>query len=154
MTTKSTKSTLKGLKKSPTPRSASKYNGQTKKHSSGTVSERWIRQRRAELLATSSDAEKTVYTALCHMGYNVIRQQPINTGRRVYFADLYIPALKTIFELDGGYHFTCNQKRLDTNRSNGIWRMGYHVVRLTNREARDTGKIKAKIRLILAKSLK
>ena len=86
------------------------------------------------------------------LGYKVVRQQPINTGRRIYFADLYLPELKTIFELDGGYHYTANQKRLDSNRSSGIWRMGYHVVRLSNRDAKDKEKIKAKINLILRKS--
>jgi len=149
--TKSIASTLKDSKKSPMQRVALKKNAPAKKRSNGNVSERWIRQRRADLLSTSSDAEKTVYTALCRMGYKVIRQQPIYTGKRVYFADLYIPELKTVFELDGGYHYTRNQRRLDGNRSSGIWRMGYHVVRLSNHDARSIEKIKAKIRLILDK---
>ena len=108
--------------------------------------------RRADLMAHISDAEKKTYTIIKSLGYKVVRQQPINTGRRIYFADLYIPELKTIFELDGGYHNTAKQRRLDTNRSSGIWRMGYHVVRLSNRDARDKEKIKAKISLILRKS--
>lgn len=115
-------------------------------------SERWIRLRRADLLAKASDAEKYAYQILLAMGYSVIRQYPINTGRRIYFADLYIPDLKIVFELDGGYHYTKNQKRLDNNRSSGIWRLGYHVVRLSNHDARDPEKIRTKIRLILKKS--
>ena len=115
-------------------------------------SERWIRLRRADLLAHSSDAEKATYRTLLGLGYKVIRQYPINTGRRIYFADIYLPSLRTIFELDGGYHYTKNQKRLDNNRSSGIWRLGYHVVRLSNHDARDPEKIKAKIRLIQGKS--
>jgi very-short-patch-repair endonuclease len=115
-------------------------------------SDRWIRLRRADLLANTSEAEKIAYFILCELGYKVIRQQPIYTGRRIYFADLYLPALKLVFELDGGYHDTKKQKRLDTNRSTGIWRMGYHVVRLSNRDARNPEKIKAKIALILKKS--
>ena len=115
------------------------------------VSEKWMRLRRADLMSKASDAEGSVYRILCSLGYKVIRQQPINTGRRIYFADLYLPELKLIFELDGGYHFTSKQRRLDTNRSSGIWRMGYHVVRLSNRDSRDKEKIKAKINLILKK---
>ena len=111
-------------------------------------SERWLRLRRADLLSKASEAERVVYRILCALGYKVIRQYPINTGRRIYFADLYLPDLKTIFELDGGYHYTKNQKRLDNNRSSGIWRLGYHVVRLSNHDARNTEKIKANIRLI------
>ena len=114
-------------------------------------SERWLRLRRADLLAKSSDAERTAYKTLCTLGYKVIRQQPIFTGRRIYFADLYLPELRLVFELDGGYHYTKNQKRLDTNRSSGIWSMGYHVVRLSNHDARDAEKIRAKIQLILNK---
>ena len=114
-------------------------------------SERWMRMRRADLLSKSSDAEKVVYRTLCAMGYKVVRQQPINTGRRIYFADLYIPELKLLVELDGGYHFTSKQRRLDTNRSSGIWRKGYHAVRLSNHDARNPEKIKAKLRLIAAK---
>ena len=107
--------------------------------------ERWLRHRRADLMAHSSDAEKAAYRVLCALGYKVIRQHPISTGRRLYFADLYVPALRAVFEIDGGYHYTSNQRRLDTNRSNGLWRKGYHVMRLSNRDARDAKKIKSKI---------
>lgn len=116
------------------------------------ISEKWIRLRRADLMSKTSDAEKAAYKIVNALGYKVIRQFPINTGRRIYFADLYIPKLKLVFELDGGYHYTDKQKRLDNNRSSGIWRLGYHVVRLSNHDARNPEKIKAKIRLIHNKS--
>jgi len=103
-------------------------------------------------MAKSSEAERITFRVINALGYKVIRQYPINTGRRIYFADLYLPELKTIVELDGGYHFTTKQRRLDNNRSSGIWRLGYHVVRLSNHDARNPEKIKAKIRLILKKS--
>lgn len=112
------------------------------------LSERWIRQRRADLMARSSDAERAAYRALLSLGYKVIRQYPINTGRRIYFADLYLPQLKTIIEIDGGYHYTQSQHRRDRNRSNGIWRLGYHVLRLSNRDARNVEKIRRKLALI------
>ena len=115
-------------------------------------SEKWIRLRRADLMSKSSEAEIIAYVIIGALGYKVIRQFPINTGRRIYFADLYLPELKLVFELDGGYHYTDKQKRLDNNRSSGIWRLGYHVVRLSNHDARNPEKIKAKIRLIHKKS--
>ena len=114
-------------------------------------SDRWIRQRRAELLSKSSDAEKAAFKNLVRLGFKPIRQYPVWTKRRMYFADLYIPHLKLIVEIDGGYHYTARQKRLDGNRSSGLWRLGYHVVRLLNRDARDISKIKAKIILVLRK---
>ena len=113
------------------------------------TSSRWMRQRRADLMAHTSDAEKAAYKHLCSLGYNVIRQYPIDTGRKIYFADLYIPQLRCIVEIDGGYHYTKTQKRLDTNRSNGLWRKGFHVLRLSNHNARDIGKIKAKLKTLI-----
>ena len=115
-------------------------------------SDRWIRQRRAELLSKSSDAEKAAFKNLVRLGFKPIRQYPVWTKRRIYFADLYIASLKLIVEIDGGYHYTARQKRLDGNRSSGLWRLGYHVVRLSNRDARDISKIKAKIILISRKN--
>ena len=120
-----------------------------KSNSKNSPTERWLRLRRAELMANASDAEKAAYRALCSLGYKVIRQHPISTGRRLYFADLYLPELRCIIEIDGGYHYTQNQRRLDTNRSNGLWRMGYHVLRLSNHDARDINKVRNKLASLL-----
>lgn len=72
-------------------------------------------------------------------------QYPIWTGRKIYFADLYIPTIKTIIEIDGGYHNTEKQRRCDRNRSNGLWRLGFHVLRLSNKDAQNVSKLKNKI---------
>lgn len=101
-----------------------------------------------ELLSKSSVAEKVAYSNLTKLGYEVIRQQPIQTGRRIYFADMYIPTLKTIVEIDGGYHTTNKQRKLDKNRSSGIWRLGYHVLRLSNHDVRDINKVRRKIMVL------
>lgn len=108
-------------------------------------SKAWISQRRAELLSNASDAEKATYKTLRLFGYDVVRQFPIYTGRRIFFADLYIPSLRAVIEIDGGYHYTKKQKRLDVNRSNSLWRMGYHVLRLSNKDARNMEKVKCKL---------
>lgn len=112
------------------------------------LSKKWMYQRRMELMSKTSDAEKAAYANLARLGYEVIKQKPINTGRKIYFADLYIPKLRCIVEIDGGYHTTSNQKRKDKNRSQGLWRLGYHVLRLSNHDARNIDKIKAKIKLL------
>lgn len=103
---------------------------------------------RNNLLSKTMDAEKAAMKNIMRLGYKVVKQKPILTGRKLYFADLYISELNLIIEIDGGYHYTSCQKRKDSNRSTGIWRMGYHVVRLSNRDARNLNKIKAKIELI------
>lgn len=100
---------------------------------------------RMELLYKSTSAESAVCRALDSLGLRCVRQFPIWTGRKQYYADIYIPSLRLIIEVDGGYHFTDNQKRLDANRSAGIRRLGYHVCRINNRDAYDTCKIRAKI---------
>lgn len=64
--------------------------------------DKWIRQRRSELASKSSDAEKAAYRNIVRLGYRAVRQYPIWTGRRIYFADIYIQSLKTILECDGG----------------------------------------------------
>ncbi len=108
-----------------------------------------VRQIRCDLLYRTTDAEKAAAKICAKLGYKVILQQPITTGRKLYFADIYLPEIKTIIELDGGYHYTKLQRRKDDNRSAGIWRLGYHVVRLSNHDARDLRKVKAKIDMIL-----
>ena len=113
-------------------------------------SDKWIRQRRAELMSRTSDAEKAARKNIEALGYEVVCQQPIWTGRKMYFADIYIPSLKTVIEIDGGYHLEKRQKRLDNNRSCGLWRKGLHVLRLSNADARSVQKVKRKIELIVS----
>lgn len=108
---------------------------------------KFLFQRRCELLANASDAEKAAFDNLQKLGYaDTVRQFPIQTGRRTYFADLFIPSLRCIVEVDGGYHTTQQQKRKDTNRSQGIWRLGLHVMRLSNSDARSIDAIRAKLK--------
>lgn len=70
---------------------------------------------------------------------------PIKTPRRLFFADIAIPNLRVAIEIDGGYHTTTQQKRLDKNRSQCIRRLGWHILRLSNRDARNPKKIAQKI---------
>lgn len=109
------------------------------------LSRKWVHQRRMELMSKTSDAEKMAYHNLVRLGYDVIKQQPISTGRRIYFADLYIPKLRCIVEIDGGYHRARGQKRKDNNRSQGLWRLGYHVLRLSNHDARSLERVRSKM---------
>lgn len=107
-----------------------------------------INRIRQDLMSKTSDAEKAAIRNCELLGYKVVRQQPITTGRKLYFADIYIPSLKLIIEVNGGYHFTDNQKRKDKNRSQGVRRLGYSLFNITNKDARNINKVKAKIELI------
>lgn len=107
---------------------------------------KWIEQRRNELKSRTTSAEKSITKILLMLGITHKTQYPINTGRKQYFADVYIPSLKLILEIDGSYHNSANQKRLDENRSANLRRLGYHVCRLSNKDAYNPNKVIAKLR--------
>lgn len=100
---------------------------------------------RRSLLSNTTDAEKAACKILSSLNIRYIKQYPINTGKKIYYADIYIPQLRLILEIDGGYHYTPDQKRKDENRSSGIRRLGLHVYRLSNKDARSLQRVKAKI---------
>ena len=110
-----------------------------------------LSKRRCELLEKSPSAEKIACSILDKMGIRYIRQYPIWTGRKQYYADIYVPKYKLVLEIDGKYHYTDSQKRKDENRSAGIRRLGYHVCRLSNADARHHNKIISKLKLITKK---
>lgn len=102
--------------------------------------------RRAELLDKSTEYEGRMCAILKSLGIDFIRQYPVRTGRKIYFADIYIPKSRLIIEMDGAYHFTSEQKRLDANRSANMRRKyGFHIVRFANGELRNIGKIIKKL---------
>lgn len=115
-------------------------------------SSKYIKLRRNDLMSNTTNAEKAAVRNVRRLGYECVLQYPIQTGRKLYYADVYIPKLRLIIEIDGGYHSTNEQKRKDRNRSAGIRRLGYHVVRLSNHDARDKNKVQGKIRMILHKA--
>lgn len=90
---------------------------------------------RKELLSKSTLAEKSVCKALDIIGIRYIRQYPIRTAQKTFYADIYIPTLRLIIEVDGQYHYTQKQKRLDANRSACIRKLGLHIYRISNTKA-------------------
>ena len=51
-----------------------------------------IRQMRCDLLSHTTEAEKAAAKNCMLLGYEIVHQQPIVTGMKLYFADIYIPA--------------------------------------------------------------
>lgn len=49
-----------------------------------------------------------------------------------YIVDFVCLNLKLVIEVDGGYHFTEEQRRLDEIRSNYLYKCGFYVLRFTN----------------------
>lgn len=97
---------------------------------------------RNELLSKSTSAEKAVCRTLTMIGVKFIRQYPVKTPRKMFYLDIYIPSLMLAIEVDGKYHYTNTQKRLDANRSACIRRMGIHVFRIDNPMAHKPAEVK------------
>lgn len=113
---------------------------------------KWVEYRRKDLFNSRSEAEKTAARLIGQLGYKTVAQAIFETSRRTIFADLYIPSLDAVVEIDGGYHNSEEQRRKDRNRTMLLRRTGVsHVIRLTNRDARNVTKIKSKIDAIIRK---
>lgn len=95
----------------------------------------FLMKRRCELLYNSTDSEDRVCQVLKFMEIDFERQYPIKTSKRkLFFADIYLPKYNVIVEVDGGYHFVAEQKRLDRNRTRALNRVGFRVIRFKNSE--------------------
>lgn len=56
---------------------------------------------------------------------------------KIYYADICIPSLKLIIEVDGGYHTSPEQKIKDKQRDRDFKSMGYTTLRFTNEQIQD-----------------
>ena len=55
-------------------------------------------------------------------------------NKKLYYADIYIPSLKLIIEVDGGYHSTKEQSLRDAQRDADFASIGYTTMRFTNEQ--------------------
>lgn len=94
-----------------------------------------MRDYRNELLNKSTSAEKSICRNLDMLGVKFIRQYKIQTPCKTYYIDVFIPYLRLAIEVDGKYHYTDKQKRLDANRSACIRKQGISIYRISNRDA-------------------
>lgn len=110
---------------------------------------KWAENRRKDLFSLRSAAEKSAANIIRRLGYNISPQHIFRTPTRTFYADIFIPQLSTVVEIDGGYHMTEEQRRKDRNRTASLRRLGVrHVVRLSNKDARKPTKIRAKLSLV------
>ncbi len=63
-------------------------------------------------------------------GYKFRRQHPLS----LYVADFYCHQLQLVIEVDGDYHQTTEQQKMDRERTENIEFQGLHVIRFTNDE--------------------
>lgn len=98
---------------------------------------------RNELLFKSTSAEKAVCKALDELNVRYIRQFSVRTPRKQYYIDIYIPSLRLAIEVDGKYHYTERQKRLDANRSACLRKLNIHIYRIDNTRAYNVKNVKS-----------
>ena len=93
-----------------------------------------VRVRARELRQSSPDAERAMWRALRDRrlgGCKFRRQHPV--GR--YFADFACVEALLVIELDGGQHFESDAIEADKRRTAELNRLGFRVLRFTDREA-------------------
>ncbi len=86
-----------------------------------------------KLRENPTQAEEVMWLSLRNNqldGYKFRRQHPLLR----YVADFYCHQLKLVIEIDGEYHQTVEQKKLDKERTVNIEFQGLYVIRFTNDE--------------------
>lgn len=81
--------------------------------------------RSRELVPTASEALLFQAVRGNRLGVTVRRQVPL-LGR--FIADLFVPDLQLVIEVDGGYH--TQRPEADARRDRALARAGYHVLRI------------------------
>lgn len=96
---------------------------------------RRIAQIQNTLKSKATDSEKYVKEILNKIpGIHYSFQKPFCICERIFFADFYIHATKTIIEVDGGIHNIPTKKLKDTERTAYLNSVGIQVVRISNAE--------------------
>ena len=96
----------------------------------------WRATRARTLRANQTSAERHLWQRLRNRqlcGYKFVRQQPIGP----YFADLACREARVIVEIDGGTHGSEAEIAADNERAGELARMGYRILRVTNRDVYD-----------------
>lgn len=108
-----------------------------KQHNDGMRSA--AKQFQKEVRESETKAEDKFYDIARKKGIKLVRQYKINIVRkkdgyikRFYFADFCDILNKIVFEVDGGYHFTTEQRKKDYKRTKDLERVGYKVFRISN----------------------
>lgn len=100
----------------------------TKTTAKETRKERFARQMRKSPTPSESRLHNALSQVRHRCGWVICSQVVLGP----YIADLYIPNLKVVIEVDGGYH----QDRVDYDlrRDRWMWGCGYRVIRVTNKQ--------------------
>ena len=91
--------------------------------------------RKKELLEYSNESIKFLEDLLKHKGIYYIREKAFFTEiGDLFYADFFIPATKTVIEIDGGYHNMDKRKFLDKQKELLLASRGCPTIRFKNED--------------------
>lgn len=94
----------------------------------------WVLENWHKLRKKKNDGEKVMAKILHFFKHEFVHQAPFvfhaENKHRVYFADFYIPKLRTIIEIDGPGHRTQERKSRDIQRDMDFLSIGITTIRI------------------------
>lgn len=112
----------------------------------------WTKKTKKELDKKTTKSERSLLGALQKTFKKRVKsQQPFVIGGKVYYADICIKSLKTIIEVDGGYHDTPEQREKDAIRDAAFKSIGYTTIRVQNDKAESRNGKKEVVETLLRK---
>ena len=96
---------------------------------------KWSVNTKTKLENNPTKSEISLFKSLSHTFRNRVKfQHPFLINGKLYYADIAIPSLKIIIEVDGGYHNTYEQMNKDKKRDVDFMSIGYTTLRYTNEQ--------------------
>ena len=109
----------------------------------------WVEHKMYELRERANKYEKIVYRALKDKGVEFIHQAPFVLDGKIYFADFYIPALRTLIEVDGVSHDNVRTQRNDDLRDYAFASYRMQTYRIQKSVVSDKNKLEETLTMIL-----
>lgn len=98
----------------------------------------WIVTTMYELRDKANIYERKLGNLLINKGIRFIHQAPfVFYGKKIYFADFFIPRLHLVIEVDGQYHQGFAQGEYDAVRDKNFADMGIKTARISNNLVKD-----------------
>ena len=99
----------------------------------------WARKTNNELIEKSTIYEKDLLHRLKSRFPRLVKSQlPFLINGKLYYADISIPSVKLIIEVDGGYHSKPEQQAKDKKRDEDFKSIGYTTLRYTNEQVANS----------------
>ena len=109
-----------------------------KKESQKEVSERFRKQLVSRATKSELAFKKFLDNQMVAYQFQKVIWVSVDCEQKFYIADFFFKRYNLIVELDGGYHYTDEQKKADDIRTTHLRRSGYFVLRFDNSETDDS----------------